>query len=87
VVQFLGSIIAESSSVSNVLQSHSEDFVAAQYQALSDSFWRYEESGERRVTSMVALVAAVIAAFVALAEVENLGLEALFLPSILAVMA
>lgn len=47
-------------------QRHSVDFLLAEYQSLTDSFWRNEESGEKRVNFFITLVTAVIAALVAL---------------------
>lgn len=79
--------MTENSLDPNVSNSDPKDFMIAQYQALSDSFWRNEELGERRVNFLIALVTAVIAALVALADVEGLKTERFLLPTILAVTA
>jgi hypothetical protein len=77
----------ENSSESNNPEGGSKDFMLAQYKALSDSFWRNEELGERRVNFLIALVTAVIAALVALADVKQVDFEDIVLPSIPAVTA
>jgi hypothetical protein len=43
----------------------------AEYKNLADSFWRNEETGERRLNFFITLVTAVIAALVALATKQN----------------
>ncbi len=77
-----GSVITENSSEPNVSNSDSKEFMIAQYAALSDSFWRNEELGERRVNFLIALVTAVTGALVTLAGVQGRKLEDLLLPSI-----
>ena len=44
-----------------------EKFLLAEYGHLSDSFWKNEESGEKRVNFLITLVTAVLTAIVALA--------------------
>jgi hypothetical protein len=46
---------------------HSEGFLLEEYRHLSESFWRNEEVGEKRVNFFITLVTAVIAALVTLA--------------------
>ena len=44
----------------------SKEYLLAEYKHFSDSFWRNEEIGEKRVNFFITLVTAVMAAFVAL---------------------
>lgn len=67
--------------------SQAKDFMLEQYKALSDSFWRNEELGERRINFLITLVTAVLTAMVALVKVGGLDLEDFLLPSILVVIA
>jgi len=54
-----------------VQRRNTDDFLLAEYKNLADSFWRNEETGERRVNFFITLVTAVIAALVALATKQN----------------
>ena len=56
---------------SNDLRRNTDDFLLAEYKNLADSFWRNEETGERRLNFFITLVTAVIAALVALATKQN----------------
>lgn len=79
--------MTEKGSKPAVPNSDSKEIMITQYKAFSDSFWRNEELGERRVNFLITLVTAVIAALVGLREVQNLPTEE-FLPlTILAVIA
>jgi heme exporter protein D len=49
------------------------DFLIADFQHWSESYWREEEVGERRVNFLVTLSTAVIAGLVALHEVHGFG--------------
>src|SRR3954454_19513550 len=46
----------------------SKEFLLAEHRYFSDSFWRNEESGEKRVNFLITLATAVLAAVVALAS-------------------
>jgi len=48
-----------------------EKFLLAEYTALSASFWRNEETGEKRVNYLITLVTAVLAALVTLATKQG----------------
>jgi len=59
--------------------SRTEDFLLAEYRNLTDSFWRNEDAGERRVNFFITLVTAVISALVALAtRATDLGSDMVF---------
>lgn len=45
---------------------HSVEFLLTEHKLIQESFWRNEESGEKRVNFFITLVTAVIAALVAL---------------------
>ncbi len=48
-----------------------EEFLLAEYKTFSDSFWRNEETGEKRVEFFITLATAVIGALVALATSQT----------------
>jgi putative (di)nucleoside polyphosphate hydrolase len=50
------------------------DFLLAEYEAFTQSFWRNEEVGEKRVDFFITLATAVLAAVVALLTSENIDL-------------
>ncbi len=57
----------------------SEDFLLAEHKFFTDSFWRNEETGEKRVEFFITLATAVIGALVALATSQpNLPPEAIY---------
>lgn len=49
-----------------VTEKKTDEFLMAEYRVFAESFWRNEESGERRVNFLITLVTTVIAAAVAL---------------------
>jgi hypothetical protein len=51
-----------------VSSDHTADFLLAEHRYFSDSFWRNEETGEKRVNFLITLVTAVLAALAALAS-------------------
>jgi len=62
-----------------------EEFLLAEYKTFSDSYWRNEETGEKRVEFFITLATAVIGALVALATSQTqLSPEAMYAVMILA---
>jgi 4-hydroxybenzoate polyprenyltransferase len=67
---------------------HAVDFLIAEYKHFADSFWRSEETGEKRINFFITLVTAVISALVALSTAkESLGAENVFSITVFALAA
>ncbi|UCE06820.1 MAG: DUF4040 domain-containing protein [bacterium] len=59
----------------NSQERNAVDFLLEEYKYLADSFWKNEETGDKRVNFFITLVTAVIAALVALATSDKGYLE------------
>ena len=55
----------------NETEKHTRDFLLNEHRYFAESFWKNEETGEKRVTFFITLITAVISALVVLLTVHG----------------